>query len=202
MWCYLPTLNRGRGLYKRRSNYFFCALTEAGWNTALAWFISITFPTTFVCDCSSRNPTFNNLKDTWLRTPTGRRQLVGYLQSVVELTRGQRETTPGQRPGARFSKVPITFRARQAICETGNRLFGKADLKTCFKGNKKKNYCEVWQLKSSPLLRYKGNCDTRKWPVNFRDFRETGPRTGFEPRATACKPKALTTGPRLDHTAS
>ena len=25
------------------------------------------------------------------------------------------------------------------------------------------------------FLRYKGNCDTRKWPVKFRDFRETGP---------------------------
>ena len=24
------------------------------------------------------------------------------------------------------------------------------------------------------FLRYRGNCDTRKWPVKFRDFRETG----------------------------
>ena len=51
--CYLPTLNRGRGLYKRRWNYFSCALTEAGWSTALMRFIYITFPTTFVYDCSS-----------------------------------------------------------------------------------------------------------------------------------------------------
>ena len=47
------------------------------------------------------------------------------------------------RPGARLSKVPITFRARKAICETANRLFWKAGLLTCFKGNKKKNYREV-----------------------------------------------------------
>ena len=70
-------------------------------------------------------------------------------------------------PGARFSKVPKTFRARKAICETANRLFWKADLLTCFQGNKKQNGF-------SPFLRYKGNCDTRKWPVKFRDFRETG----------------------------
>ena len=37
-------------------------------------------------------------------------------------------------PGARFSKVPKTFRARKAICETANRLFWKADLLTCFQG--------------------------------------------------------------------
>ena len=31
-------------------------------------------------------------------------------------------------PGARFSKVPKTFRVRIAICETANHLFWKADL--------------------------------------------------------------------------
>ena len=41
-------------------------------------------------------------------------------------------------PGARFSKVPKTFRARKAICEIANHLFWKADLLTCFQGNKKK----------------------------------------------------------------
>ena len=46
-------------------------------------------------------------------------------------------------PGALSSKVPITFRARKAICETSNRLLWKAGLLTCFKGNKKKNYREV-----------------------------------------------------------
>ena len=46
-------------------------------------------------------------------------------------------------PGALFSKVPKTFRARKAICEIANRLFWKADLLTCFQGYKKKNNCEV-----------------------------------------------------------
>ena len=78
-------------------------------------------------------------------------------------------------PGARFLKVPKTFRARKAICEIANRLFWKADLLTCFQGNKKKNNCELWRIKCSPFLSYKGNCDTRKWPVKFRDFWETAP---------------------------
>ena len=52
-------------------------------------------------------------------------------------------------------------------------LFWKADLLTWFQRN-----CEVCRLKSSPFLRYKGNCDTRKRPVKFRDFRETGPCPG------------------------
>ena len=83
------------------------------------------------------------------------------------------------RPGTRFSKVPITFRARKAICETANRLFWKAGLLTCSKSNRQKNYREVWRvLKSSPFLRFKENCDTRIWPVTFRDFRETGPWSG------------------------
>ena len=85
---------------------------------------------------------------------------------------------PLTKPGARFSKVPKTFRARKAICEIANRLFWKADLLTCFKGNKKKNNFEVWWIKCFPFLSYKGMCDTRKWPVKFRDFWETAPRTG------------------------
>ena len=40
-------------------------------------------------------------------------------------------------PGARFSKVPKTFPTRKAICEATNRLFWKADLLSCFQGNKK-----------------------------------------------------------------
>ena len=51
-----------------------------------------------------RHSTFNNLKETifnitetWLRTPFGRRQPVGYLQSAVELNPGQPETNPDHR---------------------------------------------------------------------------------------------------------
>ena len=46
-------------------------------------------------------------------------------------------------PGGRFSKVPKTFRARKAICESASRLIWKADLLKCFQGNKKKSDCEV-----------------------------------------------------------
>ena len=61
---------------------------------------------------------------------------------------------------ARFSKIPKAFRARKAICETANRLFWKADLLTCFQGNKKKNDCEVWRLKSSWDAKRNGPQDT------------------------------------------
>ena len=70
-------------------------------------------------------------------------------------------------PGNSFSKVPKTFRARKAICEIVNRLFWKTDPLTCFQGNKNKNNCEVWRIKCSPFLSYKGNCDTRKWPPGW-----------------------------------
>ena len=53
--------------------------------------------------------------------------------------------------------------------------FGEPIFKRVFKVRKRK-ITGVWRLNSSPFLRYKGNCDTRKWPVKFRDFRETGPR--------------------------
>ena len=53
--------------------------------------------------------------------------------------------------GARFWKVPKTFRARKAICETVNLLFRKADVLTWFQGNKKQNGCEVWRLLPSPF---------------------------------------------------
>ena len=69
----------------------------------------------------------------------------------------------------------VSRKSRKAICEIANCLFWKADLLTCFQGNKKKNNCELWRVKFSPFLRYKGNGDTRKWPVKFRDFRETAP---------------------------
>ena len=41
-------------------------------------------------------------------------------------------------PGARFSNVPKTFRARKAICKSANRLSRKADLLRYFQGNKNK----------------------------------------------------------------
>ena len=43
---------------------------------------------------------------------------------------------PERGPGARFSKDPKTSRARKAIRKTPIRLFYKAGLFTCCKGNK------------------------------------------------------------------
>ena len=81
-------------------------------------------------------------------------------------------------PEARFSKVPKTFffgpKSHFRNCQP--LVFWKTDLLTCFQGNKKKNDCQVWWLKSSPFLRYRGNCDTPKWPLKFRDIPEMGPR--------------------------
>ena len=52
--------------------------------------------------------------------------------------------------GARFSKVPKTFRARKAICEIANRLFWKADLLTCIYATKRKITVKFEEL--NPLL--------------------------------------------------
>ena len=106
----------------------------------------------------------------WLREENSK-NIVGAQSKTHQLN-----LRTSSRPGARFSKVPKSFRARKAICEIANRLFWKSDLLTCFQGNKNKNNCEVWRIKCSPFLSYKGNCDTRKWPVKFRDFWETAPR--------------------------
>ena len=78
--------------------------------------------------------------------------------------------------GARFSKVPRTFRARKAIRKTTTCLFCKAGLLICCKGNKNKNNCKVSFLETPSFWRYKENYDTRNTPEKFRHFRETGPR--------------------------
>jgi len=81
-----------------------------------------------------------------------------------------------QAPGARFSKVPRTFRARKAIRKTTTYLFCKADLLICCKGNKNKNNCKVSCLETPSFWRYIENYVTRNTSEKLRDFRETGPR--------------------------
>ena len=82
----------------------------------------------------------------------------------------------GKRPrfGACLWKVPRTFRARKASCQTAVRLFLKADLLACFKCMKNQEDCEVLWLRTSAMRRHKGNYRTRKRPEKFRDFWETG----------------------------
>ena len=55
--------------------------------------------------------------------------------------------------GARFSKVPRTFRARKAIRKTTTYLFCKAGLLICFKGNKNKNNCKVSCFETHSVLK-------------------------------------------------
>ena len=76
-------------------------------------------------------------------------------------------------PGARFSKVPRTFRARKAIRNSTTCLFCKAGLFICCKGNKNKNNFEVSFLETPLFWGYKENCVTWNTPEKFRDFRET-----------------------------
>ena len=78
-------------------------------------------------------------------------------------------------PGARFSKVPKTFRARKAIHETPTCLICKAGLFICCIGNKNQNNCKVSCLETPSFWRYKENYVTRIAPEKSRDFWETGP---------------------------
>ena len=80
-------------------------------------------------------------------------------------------------PGARYSKVPRTFRARKAIRKITTCLFCKADLFTCCKGNKNRNNGKVSCFETPSFWRYIENYVTRNTPETFRDFRETGPGT-------------------------
>ena len=78
-------------------------------------------------------------------------------------------------PGACFSKVPKTFRARKAIRKTTTSLFCKAGLFIRCKGNKNQNNCKVSCLETPSFWRYEENYGTRNTSEKFRDFRETGP---------------------------
>ena len=81
----------------------------------------------------------------------------------------------GWGPGARFMKVPRTFRARKAIRKITTCSFCKADIFTCCKGNKNKDNSKVSCLETPSFLRYKENYVNRNTSEKFRDFRETGP---------------------------
>ena len=78
--------------------------------------------------------------------------------------------------GARFSKVPRTFRVRKAIPKTPTSLFCKAVFFfICCKGNKNKDNCKVSCLETPSFWRYKEYYVTRNAPEKFRYFRGTGP---------------------------
>ena len=89
---------------------------------------------------------------------------------------------------------------KPSICEIADRLFWRPHLLTCFQGNKKKNNC-VRLIKFSPFLRYTENCNTRKWPVKFRDYRETAPRSPGVFQSVASE-RSLCARPQLSHFAT
>ena len=66
------------------------------------------------------------------------------------------------RPGGRFSKDPVTCRARKAILETMVRLPWKAALLVCFRYKERQNKWQVSMFETSSYWRYKGIYVTRK----------------------------------------
>ena len=70
-------------------------------------------------------------------------------------------------------KVPRTFQARKASCQTAIRLF--CYLLSCFSCKKNQKDCEVWWLRTSALRGHKGNCSTRNRPGKIWDSWEIGP---------------------------
>ena len=82
-------------------------------------------------------------------------------------------------PGARFSKVPITFGPEKSIVKVRPACSVKLVFSYVVKGIKIKNKCKVSCLETPSFWRYKENYVTRNTPEKFRDFRETGPRAPF-----------------------
>ena len=77
--------------------------------------------------------------------------------------------------GGRFSKDPVTYRARKAILETMIRLPWKAALLICFRHKERQNNCQVSKLETCSYWRYKGIFVTRKVSGRSRN----GPQVMF-----------------------
>ena len=97
--------------------------------------------------------------------------------SLTSSFSGPKSSRDLKETGARFSRVPTTFRARKATLKTTTCLFCKAGLLIGCKGNKSKDNCKVSCLETPSFWRYKENYVTRNTPEKFRHFRETGPRS-------------------------
>ena len=54
--------------------------------------------------------------------------------------------------GGRFSKNPVTYRARKAILETMIRLPWKAALLICFRNKERQNNCQVSKIETCSYL--------------------------------------------------
>ena len=92
----------------------------------------------------------------------------------------------GKSPGARFSKVPKTFRARRAIRKTSICLFCKADLFICCNGNKNQNKTAKFRLRFEDTKRI---MSPEMRPKSFGTFEKQAPGQKFlrdAPRLSLC----------------
>ena len=65
-------------------------------------------------------------------------------------------------PGSRFSKDPVTYRARKVILEIILRLSWKVALLICLRWKKEQNNCQVSKHETCSYRRYKEIFGTRK----------------------------------------
>ena len=80
-------------------------------------------------------------------------------------------------PGARFSKVPRTFRARKAIRKITTCLFCKTGLFICCKGNKNKNNFKFRASRRHRFEDTKRNMSPEIRPKSFGTFEKQAPGT-------------------------
>ena len=82
--------------------------------------------------------------------------------------------------GARFSKVPRTFRARKAIRKITTCLFCKAELFTRCKGNKNKNNGKVSCLEDAFVLKIQRELCHPKYARKVSGLSRNRPRARLE----------------------
>ena len=86
-------------------------------------------------------------------------------------------------PGGRFSKDPVTYRARKAILETMIRLPWKAALLICFRYKERQNNCQVSKHETCSYWRYNEIFVTRK----VSGLSRNGPLNGTPIRPNRCE---------------
>ena len=77
--------------------------------------------------------------------------------------------------GACFSKVTVTFRARNASCETGIQLFGKLAFEHAFNGRKTKRVAKFDGLEPRRFKDIKGIVAPEIGPKSFGTFEKQAP---------------------------
>ena len=98
------------------------------------------------------------------------------MENSISITKRPLTIRINSWPGARFSKVPKTLRARKEIRKSPTGLFCEPGLFISSKGNKNYYNCKVSCLQTPSFWRLKDNYVTRNAPEKFRDFWEAGPR--------------------------